>query len=331
MPLSRFARFAWGVLAYNLGVIAWGAYVRASGSGAGCGSHWPLCDGQVLPRARTTQLVVELSHRLTSGVALLLTVALLVAAFRGYPRGSLVRRGAVATMGFMLAEALVGAGLVLFALVAHDASLKRALSMSVHLTNTFFLLAAMTLTAYWASGGARVRVRGQGLVAWFLGAAMLAMFVLGMSGAVAALGDTLFPARSLAEGLAQDLSGAGHLFLRLRLWHPFIATLTAALVLGAAQATRVLRPDPRVRTASRTVMIAFGAQYAVGLANVMLLAPIPMQLLHLVMADLVWISLVLLAATTLAEAPAQAPIMSKNGPGPSSDAPPSSRNVAPVT
>ena len=299
-PLTRFARFAWGVLAYNLGVIAWGAYVRASGSGAGCGSHWPLCDGQVLPRAKTTQLVVELSHRLTSGVALILTVALLVAAFRTYPRGSLVRRGAVATMGFMLAEALVGAGLVLFELVAHDASMKRALSMSVHLTNTFLLLAAMTLTAYWASGGPRVRVRGQGLVAWMLGAAMLAMFVLGTSGAVAALGDTLFPSRSLAEGLAQDFSGAGHIFMRLRMWHPFIATLTAALVLGAAQVTRLLRPGPRVRKASRNVMIAFGLQYAVGLANVMLLAPIPMQLVHLVMADLVWISLVLLAATTLA-------------------------------
>ncbi len=328
--LSRLARFSWGVLVYNLGVIAWGAYVRASGSGAGCGSHWPLCDGQVLPRAKTTQLVVELSHRLTSGVALLLTVALLVAAFRSTPRGSLVRRGAVATMGFMLAEALVGAGLVLFELVAHDASLKRALSMSIHLTNTFLLLAAMTLTAYWASGGARVRVRGQGLVAWVLGAAMLSMFVLGTSGAIAALGDTLFPSRSLAEGLAQDLSGAGHLFVRLRVWHPFIATLTAALVTGAAQATRVLRPGPRVRTASRAVMIAFGAQYAVGLANVMLLAPIPMQLVHLVMADLVWISLVLLAATTLAEAPDQPPIMSRNGPGPSSDVPPSSSSVAPV-
>jgi heme A synthase len=331
MPLSRFARFAWGVLAYNLGVIAWGAYVRASGSGAGCGSHWPLCDGQVLPRAKTTQLVVELSHRLTSGVALILTVALVVAAYRTYPRGSVVRRGAVATLGFMLAEALVGAGLVLFELVAHDASLKRALSMSVHLTNTFLLLAAMTLTAYWASGGRRVRVRGQGAVAWALGAAMTTMFVVGTSGAVAALGDTLFPSRSLAEGLAQDLSGAGHVFLRLRLWHPFIATLSAALVLGAAQVTRALRPDPRVRKAARNVTIAFCCQYAVGIANVMLLAPIPMQLVHLVMADLVWISLVLLAATAMAEAPDQPPIMSRNGPGPKSDVPPSSSSVAPVT
>ena len=334
MPLTRFARFArfaWGVLAYNLGVIAWGAYVRASGSGAGCGSHWPLCDGQVLPRAKTTQLVVELSHRLTSGVALLVTVALLVAAYRTYPKGHIVRRGAVATMGFMLAEALVGAALVLFALVAHDASLKRALSMSVHLVNTFLLLAAMTLTAFWASGGARVRLRGQGLLGGLMLGAMLGMLVLGTSGAIAALGDTLFPARSLAEGFAQDVSGAGHIFLRLRMFHPFIATLTAALVLGTASAARWLRPDPRVKTAARYVMVAFALQYAIGLANVMLLAPIPMQLVHLVMADLVWISLVVLAATAFAEVPAQPPIMSRNGPGPTSDEPPSTSSVAPVT
>lgn len=329
--LSRFARFAWAVLVYNLGVIAWGAYVRASGSGAGCGSHWPLCDGMVLPRARTTQLVVELSHRLSSGLALLLTVALVVAAFRSYPKGSLVRRGAVYTMGFMLAEALIGAGLVLFELVAHDASMKRALSMSLHLTNTFLLLASMTLTALWASGGARVRVRGQGLLAWLLAASMGAMFVLGTSGAIAALGDTLFPARSLAEGLAQDASGASHVFLRLRVWHPFIATLTGVLVVGTAQAARALRPSDAVRKATRLVMLAFAGQFVIGLANVMLLAPIPMQLVHLVSADVVWIALVALAATALAAAPDQPPIMSRNGPGPSKDVPPSTSSVAPVT
>ena len=331
MRLSRFARFAWAVLAYNLAVIAWGAYVRASGSGAGCGAHWPLCDGRVLPREPTIELAVELSHRVTSGIALVLVVGLVVAAFRAYPRGSIVRRGAVATLVFMLAEALIGAGLVLFELVAHDASMKRALSMSLHLTNTFFLLAAMTLTAHWASGGARVRVRGQGLVGGVLAAAMGAMFVLGTSGAVAALGDTLFPARSLAEGLAQDASATAHAFVRLRVLHPLLATATAALVIGAAAVARWTRPSLRVQRASRLVTIVFVAQYAIGLANLALLAPIPMQLLHLVTADCVWIALVLLAATALAEAPDQPPIISRNGPGPSSDVPPSTRNVAPVT
>jgi len=283
-------------------------------------------------------MAIELSHRVTSGIALLLVVALAVAAFRSHPRGHIVRKAALTTLGFMVAEALVGAGLVLFALVAHDASLKRALSMSLHLTNTFFLLASMTLTAWWASGGARVRLRGHGIAPWILGAAGASMFVLGTSGAVAALGDTLFPARSLAEGLAQDVSSGGHVFLRLRMLHPFIATATALLVLGAATSMRWLRgSSPRVRAASRAVTLAFVAQYAAGLLNVWLLAPIWMQLVHLVLADTVWISLVLLFATALA-APDDAterahapPIISRNGPGPRSDVPPSTRIVAPVT
>ncbi len=300
MALSRFARFSWGVLLYNLGVIAWGAYVRASGSGAGCGSHWPLCDGQVMPRAKSVEMVVELSHRVTSGIALLLVIAMSVWAFRAYPRASNVRRGAAMSVAFILAEALIGACLVLFELVAHDASLKRALSMSLHLTNTFFLLASLTLTAWWASGGAPVRLRGQGAVRWTLGAAMLATLVLGTSGAVAALGDTLFPARSFVDGLTQDVSTTAHIFVRLRLLHPFIATGTALFVIGASASARWLRPSLRVRTMSRVVAAMFVLQYGAGLLNVVLLAPIGMQLLHLLLADLVWISLVLLGATALA-------------------------------
>jgi heme A synthase len=328
MRLSRFARFAWTVLAYNLAVIVWGAYVRASGSGAGCGAHWPLCDGKIVPRPRSVEMAIELSHRVTSGVALVLVVVMCVWAFRVYPPGSSVRRGAMASVAFIIGEALVGAGLVLFALVAHDASIKRALSMSLHLTNTFFLLASMALTAWWATGFSGLLLRGQGAVRWLLGAALASMLVLGTSGAVAALGDTLFPARSLADGLAQDVSATAHVFLRLRLLHPFIATGAALLVLGAVAGARWLRPSPRVRMMSRLAAALFVVQYGAGLLNVTLLAPIPMQLVHLVLADLVWIALVLLAASALA---ADHPFLSKNRSAPASDVPPSTTSVAPVT
>lgn len=147
----RFAKFAWAALGYNLLVIVWGAYVRASGSGAGCGAHWPLCNGLVVPRAAAVETLVEFSHRLTSGVVLVIAVAMVIMAFRSFPRGSIVRKGAVAVLVLTIAEALIGAGLVLFELVAHDTSIKRALSMSMHLVNTFFLLGALTLTAHWAT------------------------------------------------------------------------------------------------------------------------------------------------------------------------------------
>src|SRR5262249_29685088 len=99
---TRFARYAWGVLAVNLGVILLGAYVRASGSGAGCGAHWPLCNGEVLPRDPAVQTVIEFSHRLSSGVALLLVAGLTIGAWRRYPRGHIIRRGAAAATAFIL-------------------------------------------------------------------------------------------------------------------------------------------------------------------------------------------------------------------------------------
>ncbi|MCB0131087.1 MAG: COX15/CtaA family protein, partial [Caldilineaceae bacterium] len=139
---KRFTIFAWAVLAYNIVVILWGAFVRATGSGAGCGSHWPLCNGEILPRATEVETLIEFSHRITSGIALIAVVVLLIWALRSYPRGHRVRRGAQASMFFMFTEALVGAGLVLFEYVAHNVSIARAYWMAGHLMNTFLLLAA---------------------------------------------------------------------------------------------------------------------------------------------------------------------------------------------
>ena len=154
MTLSQ---FAWGVLAYNLAVILWGAYVRASGSGAGCGAHWPLCNGEVIPRAPSVATLIEYSHRLTSGLALLGVVALLVWTWRACAAGHPARRGAVLSLLFIITEAAVGAGLVLFELVADNATMARAMFMAAHLVNTFLLVAALTLTAWWLSGGGPLR------------------------------------------------------------------------------------------------------------------------------------------------------------------------------
>ncbi|MFN7132188.1 MAG: COX15/CtaA family protein, partial [Myxococcales bacterium] len=159
-----FRRFSLLVVLFNLGVILWGAYVRATGSGAGCGDHWPMCNGVVVPRAPSAQTVIEFTHRATSGLALLLVVALLVWAFRAFGRGHPVRTGAVLSMLLMLSEAAVGAGIVLYRLVAGDTSHARAVVMSVHLVNTFLLLAALTLTAWWAHGRPALRLQGQGPV-----------------------------------------------------------------------------------------------------------------------------------------------------------------------
>ena len=149
------------MLAYNLAVILWGAYVRAIGSGAGCGAHWPLCNGEVIPRAPTVETLIEYSHRLTSGLALLAVVALLIWTWRACAAGHPARRGAVLSMVFILTEAAVGAGLVLFELVADNATMARAMFMAAHLVNTFLLVAALTLTAWWLSGGGPTDIRAR--------------------------------------------------------------------------------------------------------------------------------------------------------------------------
>jgi len=295
--LDRLTRFSWLVLACNVAVILWGGIVRATGSGAGCGSHWPLCNGEVLPRAPRLATVIEFSHRVTSGLALVLVVALAVAAFRWRPKGDPARKAAVASVLLMLSEAGVGAALVLFRLVADNQSMARALFMGTHLTNTFLLLAALTLTVHFAAGGAPMRPRGPGLTTGLaLGA--LGLLLSGVSGAVAALGDTLWPAQSLSEALRQDLSATGHLLIRLRLLHPTIALsagLLTLLVTIHPQAWRGGRVD---RWGRWTAVFVF-LQWIAGLVNVALLAPVWMQVVHLLVADLLWIAFVLFAASTL--------------------------------
>lgn len=298
--LSRLATFAWAVLAYNIGVILWGAYVRATGSGAGCGEHWPLCNGVAIPRDASAATLIEFSHRLTSGLALISVVVLLVLVRRACAPGHPARRGAVWTVVFMLTEAAVGAGLVLFQLVADNATMARAMFMAVHLLNTFILIAWLALTAWWLSGGAPLSTHGARGEIFGLGVATAGLLLVGVSGAVAALGNTLYPHGSLAEGLAADLSPASHFLIRLRIFHPTFAVITGVgLIFGAS---RIARGRGAVASQlARGVAILAGVQLAIGAVNVILLAPVWMQLVHLLVADLLWIAFVLLGASTLAQ------------------------------
>jgi heme A synthase len=302
---KRFSTYAWTVLFFNVGVILWGAYVRATGSGAGCGSHWPLCDGVVLPRSPRIETVVELSHRLSSGLALLLVGVLFVWALRIYPKKSSVRRGAAFSMVFIITEALVGAGLVLFKLVADNTSMTRAVSTSVHLVNTFLLLGALALTAWWASGGPSVRLRGQGVRLGAWGLALLALLILGMTGSITALGDTLFPPASLAEGLRQDLDSTANFMIRLRAVHPMAAIGTAFYMFLIVGLPEVVGTHPDTKRLAWRLVALFVLQLVAGVMNVVLLAPVWMQMLHLLLADLSWIVLVLLAASALGERASQ--------------------------
>ena len=300
MSFSRFAKYAWGVLVYNLLVILWGAFVRATGSGAGCGSHWPLCNGEVVPRAPQMETIIEFAHRMSSGLALLLVIGLLFWAFRSYPKKHRVRLGASLAMLFIITESLVGASLVLFSWVAYDTSVARVFSIAVHLINTFLLLAALALTAWWSSGGHPVSLKGHGAAKWFFGLAFLGLLVIGVSGAITALGDTLFPAGTLTEGIRQDFLPTAHFLVRLRVWHPLISISVGFYVIFLAGLVGLFRTNQRIKRLAVMLTGLFVVQLMAGLVNLVLLAPVWMQIVHLLLADLVWIMLVLLAAENFA-------------------------------
>ncbi len=300
MKLSGFAKFAWGVLTWNIMVILLGAFVRMTKSGAGCGEHWPKCNGEIVPSLNSIKTLIEFSHRLSTGLLGILAVTLTIQAFRLFPRKHQIRTGVLVSFLFVIIESLIGAVLVKYKLVNENDSVARAVVMSLHLINTLVLTAALTLTAWWASGGRPFHIGAQKGQALALGIALLTTVVLAITGAVVALGDTLFPAKSLAEGMQQDFSPTAHFLIRLRIIHPILAFTVAAYVIILAITTALGKTDKTTVKLSRMVAAYFAVQLIIGLANLLLLAPNWMQLLHLGAANLVWISLVLFAASALA-------------------------------
>jgi len=302
--MSPLRRFALWVLGYHVTVALWGALVRATGSGAGCGAHWPLCNGTVVPTSPAAQTLIEFIHRVMSGVALLFVAGLVLWTFRALPRGHQGRKAATASGVFVVFEALVGAALVLFGWVAKDASTGRGGAVVVHLSNTFLLLASIALTSALVDNPGTITVRGRAPLAAALGLGLTTILVSGATGAVAALGDTLYPVASLAEGLARDVGDQTPFLLRLRLVHPF-ASLAAALV-SVVIARAVLKArDPRLKGLALQLLVLVGLQVLAGALNLGLLAPIPLQIVHLALADFTWITLVLLSAAALSGAPEQ--------------------------
>jgi heme A synthase len=306
--MTRLGRFAWLVLLWNMVVILWGAFVRATGSGAGCGAHWPLCNGEVVPRNPALGTMIEFTHRATSGIALLLVATLVLWVFRDRPPGHPARRAAAVALVFILTEAALGAGLVLFRLVAENESVARALFMAGHLANTFLLLAALALTAHWCTSDAPLRRAALARDGWAFGLGAVALVGVGKSGAIAALGDTLYPAQSLLGGLTQDLSPTAGFLVKLRVAHPVLALAGALIVVFVAARVLQATDDAATRRTAWALPGLALAQVAAGLANVALLAPVWMQIVHLLLADALWIAFVLLAARALAlPRPAEAP------------------------
>ncbi len=290
-------RFAWAVLAYFIAVILWGGLVRASGSGAGCGEHWPLCNGTVIQHSPHLDTIIEFTHRVTSGLSFFAAVGLVIWTFIGTTRGHLARAASVAAVVFTLFEAILGALLVVLGLTAQSQSPLRAPYLALHLTNTLLLLAALTLTAHLLSrrhGYTRASIR---VVAPFGAlAGVIIVLIVGVTGSLAALGDTLFPASSLGAALAQDFSATSGWLVRWRWTHPTIAVLASIFLVWLL--VRAARPSAHWdnRGLSALLLFLLAAQYGLGVLDVLLLAPVLLQIAHLLGADLLWAAIIVLTA-----------------------------------
>ncbi len=302
MKTSKFAGYAWFVLAYNLVVILWGAFLRASLSGDGCGKFWLTCGGEVVPSAPIFKTVIEFSHRLSTGLSFFVVLFLFLWAFRKFVKGSPVRKTAFASFVLIIAEALIGAGLVLTGNTAENWTPTRPFWMAAHLITTFSLLAVLTLTAWFSIGGKPVKFNVSRKVLILLAIAVAGIFLIGMSGSIAALSSMLFPSSSLTEGLAQDFSASSHILLRLRLSHPMLSvTVGFFLVFLANRLKAQAKENFQVNRWANVLSILVLIQFASGAITLLTHAPILMQIIHLLLADLVWIAFVLLSASVLSE------------------------------
>ena len=289
-----FGKFAWFVLIWNLLVIAVGAVVRATKSGAGCGNNWPVCNGQVIPVSPTFETIREYTHRAVSGMDGIFALALLVFAIVLYRKNDR-RIVTCAVLSFLLTilEAFIGAVLVKKGYVVNNKSVGRAVVMGLHLVSTFALLSALTMTAWFATFKERLSLKNQGAFGLALGFAFVGLLGLGVSGAITALGDTLFPAMSHEDALEQARTGT-HFLQQLRLQHPYFAGSMALYLLLISGLAIHLRPSGPTRRGAEMLIWVFIAQMGMGFLNVYLKAPVPMQVAHLLMADFTWIALIFL-------------------------------------
>jgi heme A synthase len=292
--------YAWIFLAYNIAVVIWGAFVRASGSGAGCGNHWPLCNGEVIPQSPALHTIIEFTHRITSALALIGVLVLWYLVRRVTLKRAAARWSALAAVILMVVEALLGASLVLLQYVGADQSAGRAGWLAMHFANTLLLIASIALTAHWLRNPILPGTQFARRKLVTAGIGLLAIIITGGTGAIAALGDTLFRPQSLAGALTQDFSASSHFLIRLRALHPLFAIMSVLYLTWLVAKTASARDNATRRSA----MLLFGlvfVQVALGLVNIALLAPVWMLMLHLLFAELLWVALVLLSARIIAQ------------------------------
>ena len=290
---TQLQRFSAGMVIYSLVVILWGAFVRISNSGDGCGKSWPLCHDSFIPPTNSLPTWIEFGHRLTSGIYGILILFLIIAAFSSYPKKHIVRKLALLSGVLTISEALLGARLVLAGLVGSNDSIERAVTMSVHLINSLFLVASLILLYDWT----KEKLYPIKLIKYkrklFSISSLVIFLIIGSSGTIAALSTTLFPAESLLSGILADFSKSSHFLVRVRIAHPLSATFLGVVLLSFAYIAYVKVNDDCMKFRTTVLMGLIPSGIGLGYATLFLLSPLFLKLLHLSWAYFIWTGVVL--------------------------------------
>ena len=269
----------YGLVVSVFSIIA-GAIVRATGSGDGCGASWPTCNGEIIPELDTPSELIEFSHRSVSGVLLIITLIIFVKSFKDEVP-TLQKKIIWSLTFFVLLEALIGAVIVIYEWVGMNSSAPRIIAVPLHLVNTFGLLGAYTLLFY-LTQNSKTTLNNFFDRGFKIG---LFLFLLsGATGSIAALADVIFPSESFITGLAEDFDTNSEVLIRLRILHPIVAS---ALSLYLYSEANRLQNEYQVITKNIKLLILLGV--LLGVSNVISNIILPLSILHLLMADLLWI------------------------------------------
>ena len=297
---SRISILSWTTLWLTVAVVIGGALVRATDSGAGCGESWPICGGQIIPEIGNYHTAIEISHRLMTGLLGMVLVTLFLLVRRQYDKTHRLRRAVFAAGVLLIIESLLGASLVIFGWVEFDASIARLIVVPIHLVNTFLLVAAMVLVAFFAGGGRGFRVDLSKTLDKVIAACLGIVLVIGATGALNALADTLIKSDALRPAAGDEVQVTEAVLRQIRTIHPFVAII-GGLALYMLVRFLTAGAGKRVRLLGVGVQGIIWVQFIVGLLNIALNVPLEIQLIHLFVADVLWILVVLISFHLLAD------------------------------
>lgn len=283
--IALLGSLSWGLVAYTIVIVVWGAWVRISGSGDGCGDHWPLCNGQVVPIKAHTKTWIEFLHRASTAIYGVLVVLQAALAHRLFSAPHPARLWSLLTALFTVSEALIGRQLVTMGLVNESESLARVVVMPLHLVNTALLLVSTVMTAEAVKHGEIPRTALPQRTRRLLGLLTTVLLVILTTGAIAALGSHLAPSGSLLSGFSKDISSESHLAVRLRILHPALALIGALAIWTVLNTLREEAQSARTGQLLDQLTLTLGAAVLIGICTLLTLTPNWLKMVHLLMAN----------------------------------------------